>query len=153
MLTGTFNAARLSVPHMVRRGWGRVVVTSSMAGKTGVPELAVYTAAKWGLIGFAKSLALEVARQNITVNAICPCMVNTPIIHNKTMYRMFRPDLDEPTLDDVVEGFSTMQEQGIPWVEPEDITDTVMFLVSDRAKRITGETVSVASGQNARNAG
>jgi SDR family mycofactocin-dependent oxidoreductase len=152
-LTGVFNVTRFVLPHMRPQGWGRIVVTSSMAGKTGVPELADYAASKWGLIGFVKSLALETAKQGITVNAICPCMVNTPILHNSVMYGMFRPDLDAPTLDDVIEGFSAMQEQGIPWVEPEDITDTIMFLVSDGAKRITGETLSVASGQNARNAG
>jgi SDR family mycofactocin-dependent oxidoreductase len=152
-LTGVFNVCRAALPHMLDRGAGRVIVTASMAGKYGVPTLADYTASKWGVIGFVKSLAIELAAAQITVNAVCPASVNTPMIHNSAFYKMLRPDLDDPTVEDVADTLLALHDQGIPWLEPEDITDAVMFLCSDAAKRITGETISVSGGQSAHNSG
>lgn len=152
-LTGVFNVCRAVLPHMLDHGSGRVVVTSSMAGKYGVPTLADYTASKWGVIGFVKSLAIELAAAQITVNAVCPASVDTPMIHNSAFYKMLRPDLDDPTVDDIADVLRAMHDQGISWLEPQDITDAVMFLCSDAAKRITGETISVSGGQSAHNAG
>jgi SDR family mycofactocin-dependent oxidoreductase len=152
-LTGVFNVIRAGLPHLLERSWGRIVVTSSMAGKGGYPQFGHYAASKWGVIGLAKTLALEVATTGLTVNVICPCCVDTPIIHNDVMYGLFRPDLEKPTIDDVSEVFKKYQPQGVPWIPPQAITDTLMFLVSDAAKHITGETISVAAGQNASGAG
>jgi SDR family mycofactocin-dependent oxidoreductase len=152
-LTGVFNVCRAVLPHMLDRGAGRVIVTASMAGKYGVPTLADYTASKWGVIGLVKSLAIELATAQITVNAVCPASVNTPMIHNSAFYKMLRPDLDDPTVEDVADTLRALHDQGIPWLEPEDITDAVMFLCSDAAKRITGETISVSGGQSAHNSG
>jgi SDR family mycofactocin-dependent oxidoreductase len=148
-LTGVFNVVRAGLPHLLERSWGRIVVTSSMAGKGGYPQFGHYAASKWGVIGLAKTLALEVATTGVTVNVICPCCVDTPIIHNDVMYKLFRPDLESPTIGDVSEVFKQYQPQGVPWISPQAITDTLMFLVSDAAKHITGETISVAAGQNA----
>lgn len=151
-LTGVFNVCRSVVPHMLVRGSGRVIVTASMAGKYGVPNLADYTASKWGVIGFVKSLAIELARAEITVNAVCPAAVNTPMIHNSAFYKMLRPDLDDPQVSDIADVLGGMHDQGVSWLEPQDISDAVMFLCSDGAKRITGETIAVSGGQSARNA-
>jgi len=148
-LTGVFNVVRAGLPYLLTQSWGRIVITSSMAGKGGYPQFGHYAASKWGVIGFAKTLALEIATTGITVNVICPCVVSTPIVHNDAMYALFRPDLEKPTREDVAEEFKKYQPQGVSWIEPQAITDTVMFLVSDAARHITGETISVAAGQNA----
>jgi NAD(P)-dependent dehydrogenase (short-subunit alcohol dehydrogenase family) len=79
-LTGVFHTLRAAIPVMRRQRFGRIVVTSSMGGRMGIPELAAYNATKWGVIGLAKSLALEVAKEGITVNVICPTTVQTPMV-------------------------------------------------------------------------
>jgi len=79
-LTGAFHTLRAAVPVMRRQRFGRIVVTSSMGGRMGIPELAAYNATKWGVIGLAKSVALEVAKEGITVNVICPTTVQTPMV-------------------------------------------------------------------------
>jgi NAD(P)-dependent dehydrogenase (short-subunit alcohol dehydrogenase family) len=98
-LSGVFHSLRAVVPSMMERRWGRIVVTSSMGGRMGIPNLAAYNATKWGVIGMAKSLALEVATFGITVNVVCPCTVATPMVLHDGMYRLFAPDVDEPTPD------------------------------------------------------
>jgi NAD(P)-dependent dehydrogenase (short-subunit alcohol dehydrogenase family) len=79
-LTGVFHTLRAVIPVMRRQRFGRIVVTSSMGGRMGIPELAPYNATKWAVIGLAKSLALEVAKEGITVNVICPTTVHTPMV-------------------------------------------------------------------------
>src|SRR6202022_4554381 len=79
-LTGVFHTLRAAIPVMRRQRFGRIVVTSSMGGRMGIPELAPYNATKWGVIGLAKSVALEVAKEGITVNVICPTTTQTPMV-------------------------------------------------------------------------
>jgi len=79
-LTGVFHTLRAAIPVMRRQRFGRIVVTSSMGGRMGIPDLAAYNATKWGVIGLAKSVALEVAKEGITVNVICPTTVQTPMV-------------------------------------------------------------------------
>jgi NAD(P)-dependent dehydrogenase (short-subunit alcohol dehydrogenase family) len=136
---------------MAAAGWGRIVMTSSMAGRGGWAKLSHYAATKWGLIGMAKSLAVEVAPHGVTVNVICPSSVNTPMMHNEASYRLFRPDLDSPNVDDALPAFQAVNVQPVPYVEPADISDAVCFLVSDDARYITGSILSVAAGVNALN--
>ncbi|SDG35770.1 mycofactocin-coupled SDR family oxidoreductase [Pseudonocardia oroxyli] len=153
-LTGVFNAIRAVVPTMVAQGSGRIVATASMAAKMGAPMMAHYAAAKWGVIGLVKSAALELAKSGVTVNAICPTNVRTPMMTNDDMLALFRPDLAKPTLDQsMLDAFAGTIPVGIPWVEPEDISGAMLFLVSDAARYITGETVSVSGGQSAMNVG
>ena len=151
-LKGVFNAMRAVLPHMIERRSGRIVATSSMAGRVGMPNIANYAAAKWGVIGLVKSVALEVAQYGITVNAVCPTTVNTDMIHNEATYKLFRPDLENPTADDALAAFSSLNVLPIPWVEPEDISNAILFLISDDARYITGTAVEVAAGMNASNA-
>jgi NAD(P)-dependent dehydrogenase (short-subunit alcohol dehydrogenase family) len=82
-LTGVFHALRAVVPHMRERGYGRIVVISSQGGRAGLPGISHYSAAKWGVIGLAKSLALEVAAEGITVNVVAPTTVRTPMVVNE----------------------------------------------------------------------
>jgi SDR family mycofactocin-dependent oxidoreductase len=151
-LTGVFKATRAVVPHMVAQGWGRIVVTASMAGRVGLPTLAHYCAAKWGAIGYVKSLAREVANNGVTVNAVCPTNTNTDMIHNPAFYGVFAPDIENPTREQVMPGFESLNAISVPWIEPIDISNAMMFLASDEARYITGEALHISAGWNAFNA-
>ncbi len=151
-LTGVFKATRAVLPHMLAQGSGRIVVTASMAGRVGLPTVAHYCAAKWGAIGFVKSVAREVAANGITVNAVCPTNCNTDMIHNPAFYALFAPGVDNPTREEVVPGFVSLNAIPVPWIEPIDISNAIMFLASDEARYITGEALHVSAGWNAFNA-
>lgn len=151
-LTGVFHAMRAVVPGMIEQGSGRIVATSSMAGKVGFPNVGHYVAAKWGVIGLVKSLAMEVGAHGITVNAVCPTAVDTQMIQNEAAYKLFLPDAENPTREDAAPAFESLNAIPVPWVEPADISHAMVFLCSDEARYITGETIAVAAGQNAGNA-
>jgi SDR family mycofactocin-dependent oxidoreductase len=151
-LTGVFNAIRAVLPGMCDRGHGRIVATSSIAGRLGAPNIGHYVAAKWGVIGLVKSVALEVAADGITVNAVAPTSVNTPMIQNLAFRQLFVPDVDDPPATDVEEAYRALNPIPVPWVEPEDVTHAVMFLASDEARYISGEVLTVSAGWAARNA-
>ncbi|MEQ3552491.1 mycofactocin-coupled SDR family oxidoreductase [Pseudonocardia nematodicida] len=151
-LTGVFHAFRAVLPTMIEQGHGRIVATSSMAGKVGMGNIAHYVAAKWGVIGLVKSTAIEVASNGITVNAICPTSVDTGMIQNPAAYELFLPGVANPTRDDAAPAFQSLNPVPVPWIEPVDISNTMLFLASDEARFITGETIAVAAGMNANNA-
>jgi NAD(P)-dependent dehydrogenase (short-subunit alcohol dehydrogenase family) len=148
-LTGVFKTLRAVVPDMRTRREGRIIVTSSLGGRMGNPNLAHYVAAKWGVIGLVKTLALELADTGTTVNAICPATVNTDMVHNGPMYRLFCPDLSEPTIEDVRPAYAAMTPMGVPWLETSDISDLVVFLASPAARYISGSTIDVSAGSSA----
>ena len=152
-LTGVFNAMRAVLPIMIEQGFGRIVATSSMAGKAGFGNIAHYVASKWAVIGLVKSAAMEVGAHNITVNAICPTTVDTDMIQNQAAYKLFLPESAAPTRDEAATAFQALNTIPVPWVETIDISNAMAFLCSDEARYITGETIAVAAGQNAANAG
>jgi SDR family mycofactocin-dependent oxidoreductase len=151
-LGGVFKTLRAVVPNMISNGYGRIVATSSIVGRLGSPNIGHYVAAKWGVIGLVKSLALEVADKGITVNAVCPTSVDTAMIQNEAFHRLFLPDKAEILEQDVVEAYRSLNPVPRPWLEPRDVSNAVLFLASEAAKYITGEALSVALGWNARNA-
>jgi SDR family mycofactocin-dependent oxidoreductase len=151
-LSGVFNSCRAAVPHMIAgAAGGRVIATSSMAGRAGWENIGHYAAAKWGIIGLIKSLALEVAPHRITANVICPSSVNTTMMMNDASYKLFRPDLESPTREDALPAFASVNVIPVPYAEPSDVSDGVLFLASDEAWSITGATLSISAGVNARN--
>ncbi|MGH9078754.1 MAG: mycofactocin-coupled SDR family oxidoreductase [Acidimicrobiales bacterium] len=149
-LTGVFNAMRAAAPHMRRQRWGRIIGISSMMGRTSNPGIPAYVASKWGVIGLCKSVALELAAFGVTVNAVAPGNVSTPMIHNEVLYGLMRPDLEQPNREDVVEGMASLHAQPVPWLEPEEITAAVVFLASEAARHITGSVVDVDAGASGR---
>lgn len=151
-LTGVFKSMRAVIPHMVSQGWGRIISTSSMAGRTGLPTVAHYCAAKWGVIGLTKSVAREVAEHGVTVNCVCPTNVDSDMIHNQAFYQLFAPGVENPTKEQAAPGFQSLNAIPVPWIQPEDISEAMLFLASQEARYITGEALHVSAGWNAFNA-
>ena len=130
-LTGVFHCIRAVLPHMTAAHYGRIVATSSGAGRSGMRNLGHYGASKWGLIGLVKTVALEVAPFGVTANVVCPTSVATPMVLNDATFGVFCPDIEQPTVDDVRPRFEALSPMGIPWLEPEDVSRAVLYLVTD----------------------
>lgn len=146
-LTSVWHVARAAVRVFRDQGrGGSIVITSSAAGIRAVPNMGAYVAAKHGLIGLMRALAHENAEQMIRVNSVHPTAVSTPMIHNENTYRIFRPDLPEPTAEDTIAPFRGQNLLPIPWVEPEDVSNGVLFLASDEARYLTGVMLPIDAG-------
>jgi SDR family mycofactocin-dependent oxidoreductase len=139
-LTGAFHMLRAAIPVMRRQRFGRIVVTSSMGGRMGIPELAAYNATKWAVIGLAKSVALEVAKEGITVNVICPTTVQTPMV---------QPEGADGVPDDLVRRMMKANPIPQPWLAPEDVSRGLLYLVTDPGV-ITGSVLEIGLGASAR---
>jgi SDR family mycofactocin-dependent oxidoreductase len=146
-LTGTWNTIAPAIAPMIDQGRGGVIViTSSAAGLKGPPNMAHYAASKSGVIGLMRSLSAELGPHSIRVNCLAPTTVDTEMVHWPEAYAVFRPDLESPGRDDVVDIFQSLNVLPVPWIEPGDVTDALAFLVSDRARYITGTVVPVDAG-------
>ena len=146
-LTGQWKTIKAAVPHVVAGGrGGSVVITSSLAAIYANPNTAHYSAAKAGLVMFAKVLAKELAPHSIRVNTIHPTTVATDMILNEPTYRLFRPDLENPTRADFEEAALTLNALPVPAIEAVDISNAVLHLVSDEARYVTGTTHVVDAG-------
>jgi SDR family mycofactocin-dependent oxidoreductase len=147
-LTGVFNALRAVVPHMRERRYGRIVVISSQGGRAGLPGISHYSAAKWGIIGLAKSLALEVAAEGITVNVVAPGTVRTPMVVNEATVE--RDANGEPLSDELLgKRFAAHHPIPRPWIYPQDVAREVVHLVTEPGN-ITGAVIEIGLGQSAR---
>jgi SDR family mycofactocin-dependent oxidoreductase len=146
-LTGVWATLRAAVPHMIEAGnGGSVIIISSIAGLNGIPGVANYVAAKHGLVGLGRSVANETAEYGIRVNTIHPTNVRTPMIDNPVSARIFRPDLENPTLDDGAAVLQNINLLRIPWVDVQDVTAAVLWLASDESRYITGVALPVDGG-------
>jgi (+)-trans-carveol dehydrogenase len=146
-LSGVFYTVRAAIPHIIAGGRGGVIViTSSSIGLRAVPNLGPYGAAKAGLIGLMRTLALELAEDSIRVNSMHPTTVATPMLLNPVNYRLFRPDLEDHTLADVEPVYRTLNVLPVPYVEPDDIANALLFLASDEARDISGVALPVDAG-------
>jgi NAD(P)-dependent dehydrogenase (short-subunit alcohol dehydrogenase family) len=154
-LTGTANAIRTFAPHIVRRGGGRIIVTTSTQGRHGTVHGAAYSASKWGIIGLMKSAALEFGRYGITVNAVVPGLIDTPLTRHPERYAQAlvaagkQPSgspADEEAARKILAAASPL---GVAWIEPQDVAPVVVFLASDEARMLSGGTYDVTAGDSA----
>src|SRR6266404_3819372 len=146
-LTGVWKTCKATVPHIVagNRG-GAVIITSSSATVMISRNIAHYTASKHGLIGFMRVLAKELAPHRIRVNTLHPTGVRTPMIFNEPMYRLFRPDLENPDLEDFESAARSHHALGVSCVEPQDVSAAVIYLASASGRYVTGSTFMLDAG-------
>ena len=137
-LTGTFDCCQAVLPHMLEAGWGRIVNISSSSAHSGQARMTHYVAAKSGVIGFTKALALEVAPKGVTVNTIPPGFIDTPMLRAAEARGHLRPGVD------AVAAVTPVRRAG----RPEDIAAACAFLVSDEASYVTGQVLGVNGGRN-----
>ena len=142
-LTGTFVCTQAVLPQMLQSGWGRIVNVASTAGLTGYAYVAAYCAAKHGVIGLTKSLALEVAKKGITVNAACPGYTETDILRESIANVVAKTGRSEA---DARAEFAKGNPQG-RIVQPAEVADTVLWLCGEGASSITGQSISVSGGE------
>jgi (+)-trans-carveol dehydrogenase len=146
-LTGVYHTARAAIPHLVASGdGGSIVLTSSILGIRPRQNLAHYVTTKAGVIGLMRALAMELAPLSIRVNSIHPSIVDTPMVQNDATYRMFVPHVANPTRQQAAEVFLSLSPLPTPWVQPEDVSKAVLFLVSDDARFITGQELKIDGG-------
>lgn len=145
-LTGTWHTIKAAVPHLKQRGGGSIILTSSAAGLQGNKNLAHYVASKHGVVGLMRSFANELAEHWIRVNSVNPTQVETPMIMNEEIFRLFRPDLPDPQREDIIDVSVGVHALPIPWVQSEDVSNAVLFLASDEARYITGVALPVDAG-------
>jgi SDR family mycofactocin-dependent oxidoreductase len=146
-LTGVWKTCRATVPHIVAGGrGGAVIITSSAATSMISGNIAHYTAAKHGLIGFMRVLAKELAPHRIRVNTLHPTGVRTPMILNEPMYRLFRPDLENPGREDFESSARSHHALGVSSVAPEDVSAAVIYLAAASGRYVTGTTFMLDAG-------
>ena len=143
---GVFNTAKVTIPYLRQRGGGRIINMSSVGGRAGFAGNGAYTSSKWAVIGMTKQAAQELGPNNITVNAIAPGAVNTPLYRSEGQMRSMGVSTPEEQ-DALIDPISPLGNAGA--VEPEDIAQTALFLASDAAKTISGTTIDNALGFNA----
>ncbi|HWN08173.1 MAG TPA: SDR family NAD(P)-dependent oxidoreductase [Pyrinomonadaceae bacterium] len=141
-LSGSFYCTRAALPEMIERGWGRIINMASIAGKTGAPYIAAYSASKHGLIGLTRSSAVEVAAKGITVNAICPGYVDTEMttrgVENITLKT-------GRTADEAMGSLLKMTPQN-RLITSEEVAALALLLASEEGRGINGQAISVDGG-------
>jgi len=152
-LLGTINAVHAALPHLP--AGASIVATGSTAAYMNTlpvteagsdPGGTAYVFSKRGIANFVHELARNLAPRMIRVNAVHPTNCNTDMLQSDPMYRTFRPDLENPTREDAEPAFYVQQAMPIPYVEPADISNAVLFLASDEARYITGAQLRVDAG-------
>ncbi len=146
-LDSAFHATRAALPGMKERGWGRIVNIASAHGLRASPYKSAYVATKHGVVGLTKTVALEVAEQGITVNAICPGYVWTPLVAAQVADQARVHGMSE---EDVVRKVMLTPQPTRQFVQPEEIAELALYLTSDMARSITGTAISIDGGWTAK---
>ncbi|GAA4558344.1 mycofactocin-coupled SDR family oxidoreductase [Pseudonocardia xishanensis] len=153
-LTGVWNTIRTTVPTLLEQGTGgSIVLTSSAAGLRGLPNAAHYAASKHAVAGLMKSVAIELAPHSIRVNSLHPGSVATDMILNEALFRLFLPDHAAPGMPEARQALTATNLLPVPWVEPVDVTEALLFLASDEARYITGQEMKIDAGSSLRSGG
>jgi NAD(P)-dependent dehydrogenase (short-subunit alcohol dehydrogenase family) len=148
-LVGVFNVIQASLPHV--NDGASIIATGSLAAQLGSatnqgPGGSAYSLAKQMVARYVNDLSVQLAKRMIRVNAVHPTNVNTDMLHNEGMYKVFRPDMESPTREDAEASFPAMQAMPVPYIEPQDVSNTVVFLASDDSRYITGTQLRVDAG-------
>lgn len=149
---GVVNAVEAALPHL--RSGASIVATGSLAallpGATDSPSNGSgglgYSLAKRQVASFINDLAVVLGPEGIRANAIHPTNCNTPMLNSEIMYKQFRPDLENPSREDAIGAFPAMSGMGVPFIEPEDAANAVLFLLSEEARYVTGVQLRVDAG-------
>jgi NAD(P)-dependent dehydrogenase (short-subunit alcohol dehydrogenase family) len=142
-LTGCFRLTRACVPDMVTRKWGRIVYMASNAGLTGYRYTAAYCAAKHGVIGLMRALALEVARDGVTANALCPGFVETDMTRASIARISTKTGRPEDAARDALMALSPQHRL----IQPDELLALTRYLITDAAKGVNGQAIAVDGGQ------
>jgi (+)-trans-carveol dehydrogenase len=146
-LSGQWKTVKAAVPHLLAGGHGgSIILISSVFGLKAFPNTGHYVAAKHGVVGLMRAFAVELGQYSIRVNSVHPTNANTRLFMNQGTMKLFRPDLENPGPDDLARVAQAMHVLPIGWVEPEDISNAVLFLASDEARYITGVTLPIDAG-------
>jgi (+)-trans-carveol dehydrogenase len=146
-LSGVWKTVKAGVPHLLAGGrGGSIILTSSVGGLKAYPHTGHYVAAKHGVVGLMRTFAIELGQHMIRVNSVHPTNVNTPLFMNEPTMKLFRPDLKNPGPEDLKVVAQMMHTLPVGWVEPEDISNAVLFLASDESRYITGVTLPIDAG-------
>ena len=145
-LTAAFDTSRLAVPHMKRAGWGRIINIASAHSLTASPFKAAYVAAKHGLAGLTKTLALELATHGVTANCISPGYVWTPLVENQIPDTMKARGM---TREQVIQDVLLVRQPTKSFVQPADVGAMALFLCRDEAANVTGSNISMDGGWTA----
>jgi (+)-trans-carveol dehydrogenase len=146
-LTGVWNTCKAAIPSILNGGrGGSLILTSSQVGLKGMANIAHYVAAKHGVIGLMRTLAIELADYHVRVNAVCPANVSTGMFVNDAITRLFVPGEENPTDEQFAAAASGINLLPVPWIEPQDVSNAVLWLASDDARYVTGVALPVDAG-------
>ena len=146
-LTGAWYTAKAAIPHLRAGGaGGSIILTSSVAGLKGGPGIVHYITAKHGIVGMMRALAMELAPERIRVNSLNPTQVNTDMLMNESIKKLFVPDRDDVPMEEFVAVSQSLNALPVPWVEPTDVSHALLFLASDESRYITGVALPVDAG-------
>lgn len=141
-LTGAYNCCKVFLPGMIRSKWGRIINIASTTAKVGYSHVTAYTASKHGLLGLTRSLALETARQGITVNAICPGYVDDERTHENARAMAEKTG---KRVEEILKVFAASAPQN-RLIEPEEVASLALLMASEKLRGMTGQAVNVDGG-------
>lgn len=153
-LNGTANTVRAFAPHLVKRGYGRIILLSSMQGKHGTKDGSSYSASKWGIIGLMKSAAMELGKHKVTVNCLIPGLVDTALTRydkrfSESMGEVMANPPQHPTPQEAWNARLVEVPLKVGWMQPSDLGPAAVFLASDGAAMVTGAEYEVDAGDSA----
>ncbi|WP_370184908.1 mycofactocin-coupled SDR family oxidoreductase [Rhodococcus wratislaviensis] len=148
-LTGTWKTTRAVIPHMLEQGsGGSIILTSAGAGLIGLPNGVHYASAKHGVTGLMRTLAIELAPHQIRCNSVHTTTVDTPMVNNQAVYSLFMGGNLDVTRADAEQNMKAINALPVPWLEPADVSNAVLYLASEESRYVTGATHVVDAGNS-----